>query len=262
MVLFKHEMKQNKKALLIWSLSVSIMSFVCILMFIEMKGSFDKLNEAMSSMGNLTKAYAMDKLDIATMMGYYSVECGNILALGGTMFAAMIGINMLSKEEGGHTAEFLLTHPVSRVFVVLQKYLAMIVQLVVFNIIYIGFSLLGVAIVGESITWKLFILFHVASLVLQVEISTICFAISAYVKRMSMGIGLGLAITLYFINIFANISESVNGFKYLTPFSYADSGTIFVEGTINKSYLLVGVIVCVLSLVLSLYKYNKKDISA
>ena len=36
-----------------------------------------------------------------------------IVAIGGAMFAGMTGALMLSKEEEGHTAEFLYTLPLS-----------------------------------------------------------------------------------------------------------------------------------------------------
>lgn len=32
-------------------------------------------------------------------MGFYAIECGNILSIGGGFFAALLGINALAKEE-------------------------------------------------------------------------------------------------------------------------------------------------------------------
>ncbi len=43
--------------------------------------------------------------------------------------AALTGVLALCKEERGRTAEFLLTHPISRTRVVVEKWLAVTVQL-------------------------------------------------------------------------------------------------------------------------------------
>ena len=55
------------------------------------------------------------------MLGFYAVECGNILGLGGAFYAALCAATVLSKEEKDKTAEFLLTHPVSRVKIITEK---------------------------------------------------------------------------------------------------------------------------------------------
>ena len=54
-------------------------------------------------------------------MGFYGTECGNILGLGGAFFAAITGMSLLAGEEGGHTAEFLLTHPLGRTRIAGEK---------------------------------------------------------------------------------------------------------------------------------------------
>lgn len=72
------------------------------------------VSEMFASMGSFTAAFGMDRISFGTLIGFYAVECGNILGIGGAFFAAMIAINALAKEEKERTAEFLLTQPVSR----------------------------------------------------------------------------------------------------------------------------------------------------
>lgn len=72
-------------------------------------------------MGSFTAAFGMDRLGFGTLVGFYAIECGNILGLGGAFFASLCAVNMLSKEERDRTAEFLLSHPVSRRRVVTEK---------------------------------------------------------------------------------------------------------------------------------------------
>jgi ABC-2 type transport system permease protein len=53
-------------------------------------------------------SFGMDKLNFGEFMGYFGIECGNVLGLGGALFAALAGISALAKEEKDRTAEFLL----------------------------------------------------------------------------------------------------------------------------------------------------------
>ena len=114
MTIFKHELKQNKKSLIIWTVAIASLLAICLFLFPEMKGEMDSVSQVFSSMGGFSEAFGMDKVSFGTLTGFYSVECGNILGLGGAFFAAFTAVTILAKEEKDHTGEFLLTHPVSR----------------------------------------------------------------------------------------------------------------------------------------------------
>lgn len=262
MVVYKQEMKQNKKTLLIWTLSVSLMSFICLLMFSEMKSMVGEMDEMFASMGNFTKAFGMDQMSIGTITGFYGIECGNILGLGGAFLSSLLAINMLSKEEGSRTAEFLLTHPISRVRIITEKLLSVITQLAIFNIVFFLFSCLGLALLGETVEWGNFILYHIANYLLQLEIACICYGISAFIRRGSLGIGLGLAAMFYFLNIIANISDKANFVKYITPFSYTEASNILTTGKLEANYLVVGIFIGLAGIVVAYIQYSKKDITA
>lgn len=121
MTIIRHELKQSRISLIIWTVAIGFLLAVCIFMFPEMKSEMDEISNVFSSMGSFTQAFGMDKVSFGTLLGFYAVECGNILGLGGAFFASLCAISVLSKEEKERTAEFLLTHPVSRVRVVAEE---------------------------------------------------------------------------------------------------------------------------------------------
>ena len=114
MTVFKLELRQGKTALIVWTAAIGFLLAVCIFLFPEMKEQMDAVSEMFASMGSFSAAFGMDKVGFGTLDGFYAVECGNILGIGGAFFAALIAVNALAKEEKNKTAEFLLTHPVSR----------------------------------------------------------------------------------------------------------------------------------------------------
>ncbi|WP_100065718.1 ABC transporter permease subunit [Miniphocaeibacter massiliensis] len=260
MTIFKHEMKQGFKALAIWTFVIGGMLSIALLIFPDMTKGMGDSKDLFSNMGDFTAAFGMDKINFGTVMGFYGIECGNILGIGGGFFAAFLGISILSKEEKNGTAEFLLTHPIKRFKVIFEKLLSVLVQILILNIVVIIFSVISFKIIGEKIELQEFSLMHLAYLILQIEISFICFGISAFLRDGTISIGLGLATVLYFMNIIKNISEKAEILKYITPFSYTEVGDILVNTKLDINLIFLGVGYSIVAVVIGFIKYIKKDI--
>ena len=260
MTLVRHELKQSRISLIVWTLSIASLLAVCVFLYPSMKSEMDTVSEMFSSMGSFTSAFGMDKVSFGTLIGFYVVECGNIVGLGGAFFAALCGISALAKEEKEHTAEFLMTHPVSRWRVVTDKMISVILQLVILNAVVYLTAVVSVALIGEDIPWKELNLLHLAYLLLQVETAAVCFGISAFLRRSGMGIGLGIAMLFYFLNLVANITEQADFLKYITPFGYAEGADIVNSLSINGEMLAVGSAFTVAGIVIAYVKYCKKDL--
>lgn len=260
MTLVQHELKQSRISLIVWTLSIASLLAVCVFLYPSMKNEMDAVSEMFSSMGSFTAAFGMDKVSFGTLTGFYVVECGNIVGLGGAFFAALCGISVLAKEEKEHTAEFLMTHPVSRWRVVTDKLIAVIFQLVILNVAVYLTAVVSIALIGEDIPWKELNLLHLAYFFLQVETATVCFGISAFLRRSGMGIGLGIAMLFYFLNLVANITEEADSLKYITPFGYAEGADIVNDLSMNGEMLAVGAVFTVAGIVIAYVKYCRKDL--
>lgn len=260
MTLMLFELKRNRISLIVWTAAIAFLLLVCLAIFPDMKSQVDELNAAFSSMGEFTAAFGMDRLNFGELMGFYGLECGNILGIGGAFFAAYIGVSALCTEEKNRTAEYLLTHPVSRSRIVSEKLLSVLCQILILNAVSILTSLTAVYAIGERLEMKEFLLLHAAYLLLQTEIAAICFAVSAFLRRSGIGAGLGLAAVLYFLNIIANITEDAKWLKYITPFGYAEAADIITEGTINLMAAAIGCCVTVAAITAAYIVYSRKDI--
>lgn len=259
MTLFRHELRQGRLSLAIWALAIGGLMAACVFLFPEMKGEMGQMGEMFASMGALTAAFGLDRLNYGTFPGYYAIECGNILGLGGAMFAAMTASSALAKEEKEGTAEFLLTHPASRAQVVTEKLLAVLVQIFVLNLAVFVLSALTSVAIGEEIPWKELGELHLAYLFLQIELMGICFGLSAFLRRGSMGAGLGIAAGAYFLDLIANLAEKAEWLHYVTPFGYTSGGDILSEG-LNWPLIGLGVLYAVISVALAYGWYIRKDI--
>ena len=261
MTIYLHEWKQNQKSLWIWTLSVAVMNIVCMMLYPQMRKQADSVSEMFSQMGGFSSAFGMDQVNFGDALGFFAIECGNILALGGVMFAALLGIGMLAKEENLHTAEFLLTHPVSRNRVLVEKLAAMYTLLVVFYLVNFAGTVISFPCVGEEIKWKELSMVFAANLFLALEVSSVCFALSAFLKGSSAGFGIGIGMLLYFLNLFGNISDQAEWVKYVTPFAYADASTIIAENALDTKLLCIGAGYLAVGVVIAFWHYSRKDIA-
>ena len=261
MILLKHEIKEGKVSLAIWAAVIAFMFALCILIYPDMAGQMNEIGDMFAEMGNFSAAFGMDRLNFGEFTGFFGVECGNILGIGGAFFAALLGISALAKEEKEHTAEFLLTHPIRRSKVVTEKLLAVLLQIVILNLVVVFITLLSVLAIGEKPEIKTMALLFLAYFALQVEIAAICFGMSAFISKGSLGVGLGTAALLYFMNIVANLTEDAKFLKYITPFGYTESADIIADGHIMGKYLCVGAVFTLLGIAAAFYRYCKKDIT-
>lgn len=260
MTLFRHELKQGRFSLCIWTASIGALLAVCVFLFPEMKSEMDGISEMFSSMGAFTAAFGMDKLSFGTLAGYYAVECGNILGLGGAFYASLCGVGILSKEESLGTAEFLFAHPVRRARVLTEKLAAVLTEITAMNLAVFLLSLGSIALTGEEIIWKELALLHSAYYILQLELAGICFGVSAFLRKGTGGIGLGIAAILYFLNLIGNITEAAEFLRYITPFGYCDGSYILTNGCLDRGLVLLGAGIGCACAAAAYLKYCRKDI--
>lgn len=261
MTILRHEIRQGRVPLIIWTAAVAFLVGICVLIYPEMAKQMGEISQAFGNMGGFSAAFGMDRINFGEFTGFFGVECGNILGLGGAFFAALLGISALSKEEKEHTAEFLLTHPVSRKAVITQKLIAVLVQIIVLNVAAVGVTALTALLIGESPDRKLMGLIFLAYFIMQVETAAVCFCISAFMSSGGPGLGLGLAAVFYFLNLVANLTEKARFLKYITPFGFTDSADIIAYGRMESKYLWVAFIVTFAGIAAGFWKYGRKDIA-
>ena len=183
-----------------------------------------------------------------------------VLGLGGAFYAALSAVGILSKEEKERTAEFLLTHPVSRVRIITEKLIAVLIQITALNLIIYSISVGSMAMIGEEIPWQEINLLHFAYYLLQIELAGICFGISAFLRKGSAGVGLGIAALTYFMNLIANIAEVAKFLKYITPFGYCDGADVMNNGCLDGTMIAIGLMIGAVGIAAAYWKYTRKDI--
>ena len=249
----------------VWVWSASLLALLAI--FMSLYPSFSAENEAMMSMlanfpPEFKQMFGMSDLDLGSLMGYYAfcfVFCQLCLAIQ----AANYGFGAISAEESQHTADFLLTKPVSRANIFWSKVLAAITSLAVTALVVSVSSLLLIVLFkGNSnvdfgslalLLGSIFI-FQLIFFCLGVLISVIVGKIRSVTPW-----SLGLAFGLYLLNALGGMVKDVK-LEYLSPFRHFAPERIIKQGQYDWPLVLVDVGLIVAALLISLWLYQKRNI--
>lgn len=262
MIVLKHELRQNLKSLLIWSLTVGLICYGCILLYKNVEHQLQDMAQLYNNMGDMTKALGLDKVSLATLDGYFATEIVMMFGLGAGMFAAMIGSASLSKEEEGHTSEFLYSLPLGRFHILLGKYGSLLLVLALFNLVVVGLELVGIWQINLEFSYEEFTHYHLLAFLMQVEITSLTFLLSASSSKKQTGMALGLTLLFYAMDMMARVIPDIEFLNYLTPYYFANGADVFSQERLEPAYVIVAISLILLSLFTSLILYQKKDLRA
>ena len=235
MTIFRKELRAGAVSLLIWSAVIGGFMAVCVGLYPSMEGGMGDMTVLFASMGQFSAAFGLDKLQF--------------------------GMGLLAGEEGGHTAEFLLTHPISRRRVAGEKLAALAVMILALNLVCFACGAGSVLAIGKEAEWGDLLRYHASLLLMQLEVGGLCFGLSSLLRRSSFGLAMGLAAGLYFLGLLINLDKAMEPLRFVTPYFYADAARVFA-GEPLAGPILSGCALGLLGAAFGLVRYVGKDIAA
>ena len=70
MTLIKHELRQGKVTLMIWTAVIAFMLALCVLIYPEMETQMGDVSTMFAEMGSFSAAFGMDRLNFGEFMGF------------------------------------------------------------------------------------------------------------------------------------------------------------------------------------------------
>lgn len=262
--MFKRELKLNFKSFLIWTLILIGMFLAVYLVYpyIMTSENVDMLNEMMKVFPpEVLKAFNMDITEIDTAFGWLKTEGFIFILLITGIFSGILGSNIVLKEESDKTIEYLHNLPITRTKIVTSKLLCALTYIISMILIIGIFNYVGLSLSGDF-NQKQYLLLSISPLFVSLVIFSICLFISTFTRKTkkTMGISLGIVFASYFLQILAELTKEVEFLKYITPFTLADTRNIISNSTINPICIIISLLLTVSLLILSVYRYNKKEL--
>lgn len=263
--IFMKTLWERKKSIIWWSIGLALTGAFIVALFPTVeKASAELANYIELWPDELKAAFNLsDTLSISTIEGFLNVELfsmmGPILIL---FFSVGFGASAIAGEEEKGTIDLLLSLPISRSRVAVEKYLAGALGLFIITAtFYLGMAapliLLGIDI-------NLFKLAQVCLglFLLGLSFSSLAFALgSATGKRgLSLGITSAIATMMYLADTLAALVDKLKPYEAASFFYYFNASDIFLDGLSLKSSLVFAAL-SIIFLALAIAGFNRRDLA-
>lgn len=264
MNVFIVEMKAHRKSLIIWSFGILFMVAAGMGKYVALSSSGQSMTELLSQMPkSMLIIFGIGDFDVSKASGYFGMLF-LYLALMATVHAAMIGADIISKEERDKTAEFLLTKPISRTKIITSKLLAALTNIIIFNIITLVSSIVvvGKYSKGESVSAEIIILMC-GMFILQLIFMFIGTAIAALSKnpKTASSISTAVLLTTYILSMVISMNSKLENLKYITPFKYFEAKNLMSGGGFQWNFVILSIIIIGTMISITYVFYKKRDLS-
>jgi len=202
-------------------------------------------------------------LDLQSAGGFFAM-CVLYLSIMLGVHAVLLGSGIISKEETDKTIEFLFARPVSRDNIISAKLVAAFTAIVFLNIVTAITSVITVSAFDAGPPVSSDIIFLMPSIFfLQVWFLMIGITFAAVMRRPKRAgmFSASVLLATFVISAFVDISDRFSFLKYVTPFKYFDSKTIFAEHRYSLGYIAITIAAVILMLATSELAYKKRDFS-
>ena len=260
-VFFK-SLRDQRRSLTYWSIGVALLSFVTVLFYPSISDA-PELSELFSDSDAIARVFAGGFTDLTSPEGFLNSQLYSLLVpILFLIFGIAHSTGAIAGEEEKGTLDVLLSGPLSRSQVLIHKYGAMVVALLVLAFVLWLSVGIGALIVDMGLNLGRVAEVTVSGLLLGVLFGSIGLALgSATGKRgVSVGITGALAVTVYFVNALAPLVEGIEHAAKLSPFYYYLEADPLSNG-LNLAHAGVLVVLAAVALAVAWYTFQRRDLA-
>lgn len=262
MNVFWWEIKSNLKSLVIWSICIIVLIFSAMSEFSAYYNNpeMTKIFEAMPKA--IVDALNMNAVNLTTVGGYYTIVVTYFFIMLG-IHAAILGSQMIAKEERDKTVEYLFSMPISREKVIAIKLVVTIINVLVLLIITnVAFILAALNYEVTEDFLKYMLRSDVALFLIQMIFLSLGMFLAALFKRHKLSGRLSMIIVFvtYLLSILMGITDKLDRFKVLSPYKYFDMTKILHGDYVEGVYLYVSIGIILIGFLLTFYIYPRRDL--
>ena len=259
---FLKTLRDQRRSLLWWAIGLAVYGSFLMLFWpsiVEFEG-LDELLEQYPE--DLMAVFAGDISDMGSPEGYLKAEFFFLFApMMFVIFSTAAGSGAIAGEEGQGTLDLLVSNPVARWKVVLQKFEAMIAGAVALAfILWVALAIAAVA-VGMEIGMVRMAAAVLSATLLGIGFGALALAVGCATGNRGMSISLAAvaAIVAYLVNAMAPVIDLLEPLSRLSPFYYYIDSDPLVNG-LNLVHAAVLVALAAVLLAASTVTFERRDL--
>lgn len=263
MKIFLRELKAHRKGLIFWCLGMMALVASGMAKYAAYEAAGQSVEKMFTDIPKMVKVvFGMSGFDLATARGFYGVLFLYIAVMG-AVHAALLGAQLISKEERDRTSEFLYSKPITRGGVLTAKLLAGLVDIVILNIATTASSFYFVDYFGKGEAFSKDLLVLMAGLFfLQLIFFSIGAVMAGVARRPKSAPSRATSVMFltFMLSYLVNLNDKLDFLKYLSPFKYFDAATLMADGRLDPVYVALSVAIVVLAIAGTYRFYSARDL--
>jgi ABC-2 type transport system permease protein len=255
-------LRDQRRALVWWAVGLLATVLVTVAFWPTIQANAEQFTQFLENLpASLRDLFGVS--DFVTPAGYLQARLfsflGPILML---VLAIGAGARAIAGEEEAGTLDLLLTTPIRRRDVVVQKFVAMLIAVaIIIAVTWVSLAALGprfdLAVPADGLAAACLNLF-----LLALAFGTIALAIGSATgsKGLATGASSGVALLTYLLRSFAPSVDWLEPFRVLSPFYYYIDHDPLLQG-VNAGDVVVLTAVTVVALVIALVTFERRDLA-
>jgi ABC-2 type transport system permease protein len=222
------------------------------------------LNSILDKMGPAAKLMGASLGDASTLVGFLHIELFSmILPALMVVLAAGIASGFTAGEESRGTIDVLLSYPISRRRLILEKTAAVVIACVVSAAAVWVFALAGAAASSSALPWDKLAEALVMLVLLGLAFGSIALTISAAFgnRGAAIGVAVGTMVVMYLVDALAQIVDGLGMLRPLSLFRYY-MGNDPLRNGMSVADAAVLAAVAVAFLFAALIAFDRRDLAA
>ena len=217
---FSKTIRDQRRSLLWWGLGLTLLTVVTMLFYPSLSEATE-LNDLLNDDNPLIKAFIGDVPDLTSPEGFLNSQIFflmlPLLFLG---YAISQGSGAIAGEEEKGTLDMLMSNPIDRWRVVVDKSGAMIVTVLALAAVTWAGLAVGAVVVAMDISYVKMAEATLAAALLGMAFGGFALALGSATGRraMSIGIASGVGAASYFLNALAPAVEGLEPLRWVSPF--------------------------------------------
>lgn len=265
-VIFRRALLDARIGILGWGIGLGLLAFGEITLFPTISKAFAGIGEMFESpFYRALLGETADAAAFATPEGYLSVYMLSLVPLYLAVYMVVLGLGVVSNDEERGRLDILLGTPIPRWQVIVEKFVAVIVILVLVLLLNSVGAALGVLLTPEMRDLSMARLAEatLGMLPISLVMGALALFFTSVLRSRSLAIGVTAAIIIgsYFVNNLATIAQDALGtVKLLSFFNYFSPLDTMRTGIAWGEFLLLLVIALALA-ALSLIAFQRRDLA-
>lgn len=253
-------LRDKRKSFLWWGIGVGFLLLYYNLAFLLMKDSLSSFNQLMEN--EFIKGMMGGIYDMSTPAGWLNTELLPLLGpIVFIVFSVSFASSSLTGEEEEGTLNLLLTNPVSRVEVYLQKFFALMAGIVVLGLYFWVGNIVTTSLANMGLSFLSLAEVSFSLVLLGAVFGSFTLAFGGLTGSRGIGTAAASAVGIisYLVNSMAEVVESLEPFRPASVFHYYDGAEVLQNG-IDFGDVGIMLAATVVLFAIGMYGFGRRDI--